>query len=145
MRKITIGLTLFLVLFFFGQSNTVCAAIGSWPNCSTPNSLWDPGGDKVTTIQGLECIVQSILHIVVRLAGLGAFIMIIIGGFQYLTSGGNPENTKKAQGTITWGIAGLAILLLSWLILLLIKYLTGVDVTQFVIPASPVSLPLLMK
>ena len=107
-------------------------------------ACFDPDG-KVAKIKGFECIVKNILNIAVRFAGIAAFIMIIIGGFQYLTSGGNPENTKKAQGTITWGIAGLAILLGSWLILKFIQVLTNVDVTQFVIPTSPESLPLLMK
>lgn len=90
-------------------------------------------GDPVK-IQGLECIVLAIFQIIVRLAGIAAFIMLIIGGFQYLTAGGNPESTKKAQATLTWGIGGLAVLVLSWLILKFIQVFTGVNVSVFNIP-----------
>lgn len=97
------------------------------------SECFDPAGN-VAKIKGFECIVKNILNIAVRFAGVAALVMIILGGFQYLTSGGNPENTKKAQSTITWGIAGIAVLLGSWLILKFIQVLTNVDVTQFVIP-----------
>lgn len=111
------------------------AQLGNWwKDCSTPNSAFrTPSGD-IATLQGFECIFQFILNIVVRLAGLAAFLMIIAGGFQYLTAGGNPEHTKKAAGTITWGIAGLAVLILVWFIMRFVEIFTGVPVTQFTIP-----------
>ena len=89
---------------------------------------------EVATIQGFECIVQVNLNLAVRLAGIAVFIMLIIGGFKYLTSGGDPKATESAKNTITYAIFGLALLLGGWLILLFIKEFTGVDVTQFVIP-----------
>lgn len=113
-----------LVVFLVPQP-----ALAQWsaidPRCET-------GG--VATIQGFECVMRLILNIVVRIAGIAAFVMILAGGFQYLTSSGNQEGTKKAAGTITWGIAGLAILILVWFIMKFITVFTGVDVTQFTIP-----------
>lgn len=128
MRKIakfSLSITLALLVLIL-TSRTTCAQWGS--------KCVDVAAGNVAKIQGFECIVKNILNIAVRFVGIAAFIMIIIGGFQYLTSGGNPENTKKAWSTITWGIAGLAVLLGSWLILKFIQVLTNVDVTQFVIP-----------
>lgn len=94
------------------------------------------GSGDAAKIQGLECIFLALLQIVVRLAGIAAFIMLLVGGFQYLTSGGNPENTKKAQATLTWGIGGLAVLILAWLILKFIQTFTGINVSIFEIPGS---------
>jgi len=85
-------------------------------------------------IQDFEIIVKTILNLAVQFAGIAVFILLLVGGFKYLTSGGNPEAKKAASGTITYAIIGLALLLGSWLILLLIKEITGVDVTRFVIP-----------
>jgi len=90
--------------------------------------------DTVAKIECLECIVQIILNFVVRLAGIVVFVILIIGGFKYLTSGGDPNTKESAQKTITYAILGLVLLLGSWLILLFIKEFTGVDVTQFTIP-----------
>ena len=54
-----------------------------------------PSGDKPAIIQDLVVVVQKILNIVVRFAGIAVFIMLLVGGFQYLTAGGDP---KKGTG-----------------------------------------------
>lgn len=86
------------------------------------------------TIKDLEEVVKNILNIAIRLAGVLLFIMLIVGGFKYLTAGGDPEKAQAAQKTLTCAIAGLVLVILAWFILLFIKQFTGVDVTQFNIP-----------
>ena len=55
-----------------------------------------------------------------------ALIAIIIGGYQYITSGGNAENTAKAKSTITWGIIGLVIAFASYIIVnFIVTTMTG--------------------
>jgi len=90
--------------------------------------------DTVAKIECLECVAQIVLNYAIRFAGIAVFIMLIIGGFKYLTSAGDPKAKESAQKTITYAILGLALFLVSWLILLFIKEFTGVDVTQFTIP-----------
>jgi len=90
--------------------------------------------DDVATIQGFECIFQNIVRILVPVAGLALFIMLIIGSFQLITAGGEAKQIQKARNTITYAVFGLVLLLGTWFILLLIKTITGVDVTQFIIP-----------
>lgn len=106
--------------------------------CSTLAEVTLPDGTKemveVATLKGFECIVQVVLNLIVRFAGIALFIMLVIGGFKYLTSGGNPEETGKAAKTITTAILGLVLLLGAWLIILLIQEITGVSLTEFVIP-----------
>jgi hypothetical protein len=64
-------------------------------------------------------------------AGIILFILLIVGGFKYITSGGDPKAIDSAKGTITSAITGLVIILVSYLILVLISNITGVDVTKF--------------
>ncbi|MDD4937919.1 MAG: pilin [Candidatus Shapirobacteria bacterium] len=85
----------------------------------------------VATIKGFECLFANILQIITTIAGLAFFAMFIIGGFKYLTSGGDPKKTEAASSTLTMSIIGLVGVIISWLILLFIKNFTGVDVTQF--------------
>lgn len=73
----------------------------------------------------------NILQATIPFIGLLSFVMILVGGFSILTSGGNPEGIKKGTQTITLAIAGLALSVISWLVLVFIKNFTGVDVTQF--------------
>lgn len=86
------------------------------------------------TIKDFEEIVQNILNIAIRLAGVLLFIMLIIGGFKYLTAGGDPKKAEAARNTLTYAIAGLVLVILAWFILLFIEKFTGVKVTQFNIP-----------
>jgi Mn2+/Fe2+ NRAMP family transporter len=83
------------------------------------------------TIKDFEEIVQSVLNIAIRLAGVLLFIMLIVGGFKYLTAGGDPKKAEAAQKTLTYAIGGLALVILAWFILLFIEKFTGVTVTQF--------------
>ena len=87
----------------------------------------------VATLKGLECIFSQVLSIFARLAGLAVFVMLIVGGWQYLTSGGDKQAAQKARNTITYAILGLVLLIGSWFILRFIKLFTGVEVTNFVV------------
>jgi TRAP-type C4-dicarboxylate transport system permease small subunit len=73
----------------------------------------------------------NILTAIIPLIGLVAFLMILSGGFKILTSAGDPKGIQSGSKTITMAVAGIALAILSWLILVLIKNLTGVNVTEF--------------
>ena len=98
---------------------------------------WCPQGvtEGTATLRGFECIFTRILNIVTYFAVVVVFIMLVVGGFKYLTSGGDTKATESAQKTITYAILGLVALIGIWLILKFISVFTGVNVTQFVIPA----------
>lgn len=87
--------------------------------------------DDVAKISDLETIFSNVIQIVGGLFGFGFFVMLVMGGVKFLLSGGDPKAVQAAKGTITWAIIGLAILALSYTILLLIQAFTGVDVTKF--------------
>lgn len=99
-----------------------------WKNCAI---------DEIATIQCLECILKSFLNIATALAGLAVFIMFLAGGFQYLTSGGDPKATESAKNTLTYAVLGLVLIIVAWFILRFIEEFTGVTVTQFEIPSPP--------
>ena len=73
----------------------------------------------------------NVLQAMVPLIGLVAFIMILAGGFKILTSGGDAKGMAGGKQTITLAVAGIALAIISWLILLLIENTTGAAVTQF--------------
>lgn len=56
----------------------------------------------------------TILPLVFGLAGALAFLMIVIGGFQFVISRGDPGATAKARNTIIYSIVGLVIVLLGY-------------------------------
>ncbi|MEX1113049.1 MAG: hypothetical protein WD603_01430 [Patescibacteria group bacterium] len=55
-------------------------------------------------------------------AGAVALLFIIIGGFRFIISMGNPEGVEKARHTVLYAILGLIIIFLSYII---VVYLLG--------------------
>lgn len=74
----------------------------------------DPVGGKFTT---LSSIINEFLEYLFPFAGLVLLGVLIWGGFDLLTSGGNPESIQKGKDKITSGIIGFLILALAyWLV-----------------------------
>jgi hypothetical protein len=92
---------------------------------------WEHQDNGVATIKSAETLFSNILSIAIQLIGFTTFLMIIIGGFKYLTSGGDPKATEAAQATITKGIAGLVLAVASWFILQFIADFTGANILNF--------------
>lgn len=81
----------------------------------------------------LEKVFGNVVKDALGLAGIVLFIMLLFGGLKYITAGSDPKAAEGAQKTITYAIGGLILILLSFLILVLIKTITGVDVTNFTV------------
>ncbi len=71
------------------------------------------GGDATASINHIIHTVISLLSAVV---GIVAVIMIIVGGFRYITSGGNDASVTGAKNTILYAIIGLIVVALAQVI-----------------------------
>jgi type IV secretory pathway VirB2 component (pilin) len=68
----------------------------------------------------LEDTVIQIVQWVLGFLGLVAVIMILIGGFQWMTAGGNEEKVASAKKIISAAVIGLIIVLLAWAIVIFV-------------------------
>ncbi len=57
-----------------------------------------------------------IINVALGFLGIIAVVIVLIGGFQYMISGGNDTKTAEARQLIFAGIIGLAIILSAWAI-----------------------------
>lgn len=64
----------------------------------------------------LESTVASIINVALSLLGIVAVVIILMGGFIWMTAGGNDEKTAQARKLIFAGIIGLAIILSAFAI-----------------------------
>jgi len=87
--------------------------------------------EGVATIADLETVFQNLVRSILGFAGIVLFVLLLVGGFKYITSGGDPKAVESAQKTLTYAIGGLILILLSYLILVLIGAVTGVNITEF--------------
>ena len=74
------------------------------------------GGAENYDLLDILYLVGSIIQILLTLASIVAVIYIIIGGFKYISSAGNPEGVQQAKSTLLWAIVGLIICLAAVLI-----------------------------
>lgn len=87
--------------------------------------------NKAATIKDFEVVFGNLVTVIMALAGIALFILLISGGFRYLTAGGDPKAVEAAQKTLTYAIVGIVIVACAFLILRLIENFTGVQVTLF--------------
>ena len=79
-----------------GNNSAVCVADG------TKNPITGPEG-----------VINKIANIFALVTGVAAVILIIIGGFEYVRSGGDSSKISKAKNTILFAIIGLVIVVLA--------------------------------
>ena len=82
-------------------------------------------------------VIRNIIKLLVPVAAIAFFIMMIIGGAQFIFSGGDPKAAAGARSTLTYAIIGIILVVVSWLILLLVQNVTGVNFTNVVFPTLP--------
>ena len=61
-------------------------------------------------------IVAVVVNILSTLVGIVAVIMVILGGFKYVTSNGDTSNVQSAKNTILFAIVGLVVVALAQVI-----------------------------
>lgn len=59
-------------------------------------------------------VIGKIIKIVLSLLGLLAVVLIIVGGFQWMASGGNEEKIKGAKKLMGSALIGLIIIILAY-------------------------------
>lgn len=70
-------------------------------------------------------VITSVIFIV---AGLATFFFLILGGFQYITSGGDKVAAQGARDRITYAILGLAIIAAAAAILGVAQAVFGIQI-----------------
>src|SRR3989339_537063 len=79
----------------------------------------------------LRTTATSIINIALSLLGIVSVVIVLIGGFRWMTAGANDEKVAEARKWIFSGIIGLAIVLSAWAIarFVLKQLATATDVT----------------
>lgn len=136
-----------LEVSFTGGTNCTTGSIVTIPadwDISSEGMPWDkgtnnpfkedsptcPDGNSINTaigcipINNTDEFISFVLRWAVGVGGGIAFLLIVLAGFQIMTSSGNPDRLKAGQELMTSAIAGLILLIFSVFVLKII----GVDI-----------------
>lgn len=92
--------------------NQIAAGAGAASGESTSDCSATSGGGT----GALGSVANKIVNIFSFVVGAISIIMIIYGGFRYITSGGSSEGVSSAKSTIIYAIVGLVIVALAQII-----------------------------
>ena len=72
--------------------------------------------DSKATANDLLNTVKNVINVILGVLGVVAVIVIILGGFTFITSQGDAGKVMKGRNTILWGVVGLVVALLAFVI-----------------------------
>ncbi len=78
------------------------------------------------TATSFEAIVGNGIDFIFKIAIVLAPLMVIVGGFLFLTAGGNAEQINRAKNLLIWTAIGFLVVLLSKGILAILNQVLGV-------------------
>jgi len=81
-----------------------------------------PGDFKINDIGFL---ISSVANILLIVAAIAAFLFLVLGGLQWITSGGDKSGMEQARNKITHAIVGLIIVAAAYAIMLLVSNFLG--------------------
>jgi len=101
----------------------IMVAAGTNPNpLNNGNAVDDPfGTGSLSSISGLPkettdvpTIVTNIINLILGFLALIAIVIVLIGGFEWMTAGGNDDKVKTAQKRLKYGLIGLVIIFVAY-------------------------------
>jgi hypothetical protein len=119
-------------LIFFTLLLAPALVLAQTTNCS-PNCVQQGlyplsgmfGTGNISDATSLSQLLPMIIELLLGIAGGVAVIFVIIGGYQYITSGGNEESAEKGRKTLTNAVIGIVIIVLSYAIITVIANLVS--------------------
>lgn len=94
------------------SKDDVCAALNAGSTTAAGPGNCDGVHNGVT----VEGIVKVAVQIISWIVGVAAVIMVIVGGLQYVTSGGDSGKVTSAKNMIMYALIGLVIVALAQVI-----------------------------
>jgi hypothetical protein len=97
-------------LFAYAQSQ-----VGTGLQASGLQSIFGTGG--LNGSSSLSDLIVKGIQLMLMFAGAIAVLFVIIGGYQYLASGGNDETAEKGKKTLLNAVIGIIIIVLAYVII----------------------------
>lgn len=121
MKKLTVGLA--------SAVTALSLAVGE-VRAQTYDILPDPDEIQAGGNLTMAGLIASLINGAILLSALAVLLYLILGGFQWLTSGGDKGNTERARNKITSALIGLLIVIASWAIFNLILQFFGINLEE---------------
>ena len=93
-------------------------------------------GEPERGVNDFSKLITSGLQAAIVIAAVLTFAYLILGGIQWITSGGDKTAYEEARGKITAALIGLGIVVAAWAIMQLVGAFFGLDILELNIPTA---------
>lgn len=80
--------------------------------------------------KSLGDIISALLPLLFVFAGLGVLLYLLYGGFQLMTSGGDPKGIAEGKGKITNAVVGFVIIFVAFWVIQAVGIIFGIEGLQ---------------
>ena len=115
-RKILVLVSSFMLIFSLSPALVLAQDAKHEIQCGANNASGVDCNAPSNPDDNLNGTVRTVVNLLTALVGIVAVIMIIVGGFRYITSGGSSEKVSLAKNTILYAVIGLIIVALAQVI-----------------------------
>lgn len=123
--KFVITFSVIFLLFLFQRQNAFAACKAGEPCTNLRQQLQKDDAELFNPEIG--DYIASTVDFVMILGALMVLVMLLWGGIQWISSGGEQKNYEEARNKITAAVIGLAILASAWVLWILIIQFMGLD------------------
>jgi cytochrome bd-type quinol oxidase subunit 2 len=114
-NKLLVFTTSIFVVFSLSPA-MVLADARSQIQCGANNAAGVDCNAQTNPETDVNSTIKNVINLLSVLVGVVAVIMLILGGFRYITSGGTAEKVSNAKNTLVYAIVGLVIVALAQVI-----------------------------
>lgn len=101
----------------------LAAAATSFPEVSPPEGF-EFTGEKAN----IGAIINDLVPYIFALAGLLLLFILILGGFELMTSAGDPKKMEAAKGKITNAVIGFIIIFVAYWLVQILEVIFGLTI-----------------
>lgn len=80
----------------------------------------------VATINCVPAVFSNLINFFLAFIGLFGLYILILGGYKYINSAGDPKKIEGARNNLVYGALGILMVIFSFLIIRLVSDFTGV-------------------
>ena len=92
-----------------------------------------PDAVKITN---LGTLIGGVVGVAILIAGLLAFVYLVWGGIEWISSGGDKAGMESARNRITAAFVGLGIVVAAWAVAKLMEAFFGISIFNIALPKA---------
>ncbi len=92
------------------------------------------GGGNSAGPEAIGNLIGSIVGVLLIFSFVGAFFYMLLGGFDWITAGGDKTKLQGARDKITNALIGLIVVAASWAVMMLVGNFLGITFPKLPIP-----------